>query len=71
MVARYLWAGELIMQYTNVMLSYEQLTVARIAISDKLQKDELHKASQAKLRTVYVELTKAKHQLEQERERSW
>ena len=54
------------MQYTNVMLSYEQLTVARIAISDKLFPE-----AQAKLRTVYVELTKAKHQLEQERERSW
>ena len=71
MVERHLWAGELIMQYTNVMLSYEQLTVARIAISDKLQKDELNTVSWARLQTVYVELTKAKHQLEQQRERSW
>ena len=71
MVGRYLSSGELIMQYTNIMLSYDQIRVARIAVSDKLQKDELHKAAQAKLRTVYVELTKAKFQLEQQRERSW
>ena len=71
MVARHLWAGELIMQYTNVMLSYEQLNVARIAISEKLQKGGLHSQAQTHLRNAYIELTEAKLQLQKERERSW